>query len=114
MPNDEERVNDVVGKWFDLKIIGAQNNGKNSGLLIEIPNDIKKYYIHRYEKDGKEIPIIPHITLSIPNDSKNRYTRDLNFKKLDKPVVVKGRFGYCIEKVLDDKTSRYITFEKVL
>lgn len=23
LPNDEERVNDVVGKWFDLKIIGA-------------------------------------------------------------------------------------------
>lgn len=94
LPNDDERVNDVIGKWFTLKIVGYQNNGKNSGLLIEIPDEI--------------------ITLSISNDSKNRYTRDLNFKKLDKPVVVKGRFGYCIEKVPDDKTSRYITFEKVL
>ncbi len=113
-PKEDEKINDVVGKWFTLRIIGVANNGKNSGALIEIPNNIKKYYIHSSEKDGKEIPIIPHITLSISNDSKNRYTKDLNFKKLDKPVVVKGRFGYCIEKVPDDKTSRYITFEKVL
>lgn len=114
LPNDDERVNDAIGKWFTLKIVGYQNNGKNSGLLIEIPDEIKKYYIHKYEKDGKEIPIIPHVTLSISSDSKNRYTRNLNFKKLDKPVLVKGRFGYCIEKVPDGKTTRYMTFEKVL
>lgn len=114
LPKEDEKINDVVGKWFTLRIIGVANNGKNSGALIEIPNNIKKYYIHRSEKDGRETPIIPHVTLSISNDSKNRYTKDLNFKKLDKPVVVKGRFGYCIEKVPDDKTSRYITFEKVL
>lgn len=70
--------------------------------------------MHRYEKDGKEIPIIAHMTLSISNDSKNRYTRDLDFKMLDKPIEVTGRFGYLIEEVPDDKTSRYITFEKVL
>lgn len=114
LPNKDERINDVVGREYTLKIIGIKNNGKNSGLLIEIPDEIKKYYLHRYEKDGKEIPIIPHMTLSISKDSKNRYTRDLNFKMLDKPIEVTGRFGYLIEEVPDDKTSRYIIFEEVL
>lgn len=113
LPDRNERINDVVGKEFILKIIGIANNGKNSGVLIEIPQEIKKYYLHRYEKDGKEIPIIPHMTLSISKDSKNRYTRDLDFKMLDNSINVKGKFGYLIEEVPDDKTSRYITFEKV-
>ncbi len=114
LPNKNERINDVVGQKYTLKIIGLKNNGKNSGGLIEIPDEIKKYYLHRYEKDGKEIPIIPHMTLSISKDSKNRYTRDLDFKMLDKPIEVSGRFGYLIEEVPDDKSSRYIIFEKVL
>ena len=112
LPNKDERINDVVGEEYTLKIIGSANNGKNSGVLIEIPNEIKKYYLHRYEKDGKEIPIIPHMTLSIMNDAQNRDTRDLNFKMLNNPIEVKGKFGYCIEEVPDDKTSRYITFKK--
>ncbi len=113
LPNKDERINDVVGKEFTLKIIGIANNGKNSGVLIEIPTPIKKYYLHRYEKEGKEIPIIPHMTLSIAKDAQNRYTRDLDFKMLDNPIEVKGKFGYCIEKIPNDKTSRYITFQKV-
>lgn len=114
LPNSDERINDVVGKGYFLKIIGIANDGKNSGVLIEIPKEIKKYYIHRYEKEGKEIPIIPHLTLSISKGSKNRYTRDLEFKSLDEPITICGRFGYCIEEIPDDKTTRYITFEEVL
>ncbi len=113
LPNKDERINDVVGRKYTLKIVGIENNGKNSGVLIEIPDEIKKYYLHRYEKDGKEIPIIPHMTLSIAENSKNRYTRDLDFKTLDEPIEITGRFGYLIEEVPEDKTSRYITFEKV-
>lgn len=41
LPKEDEKINDVVGKWFTLRIIGVANNGKNSGALIEIPNDIK-------------------------------------------------------------------------
>lgn len=52
--------------------------------------------------------------LSLAKDAQNRYTRDLNFKILNNPIEVKGKFGYLIEKIPDDKTSRYITFEKVL
>ena len=114
LPNNDERINDVVGKEFELKIIGIANNGKNSGVLIEIPNNIKKYYINRYEENGKEISVISHMTLSISSDSKNRYTRDLDFKPLKEPIKVRGRFGYCIENVLGDKTSRYVTYKKVL
>lgn len=114
LPNSDERINDIVGKEFSLEIIGIANNGKNSGVLIEIPNELKKYYIHRYEEDGKEIPIIPHLTLSISKKSKNRYTRDLDFKPLNERVTIKGKFGYCIEQIPDDKTSRYITFKEVL
>ena len=42
LPNSDERINDIVGKEFFLDIIGIANNGKNSGVLIEIPNELKK------------------------------------------------------------------------
>ncbi len=40
LPNKDERINDVVGEEYTLKIIGSANNGKNSGVLIEIPKNI--------------------------------------------------------------------------
>lgn len=114
LPDANKRINDVVGKSFPLKIIGIANNGKNSGVLIELSEEVKKYYDHYYVQDGKVINIIPHLTLSISKDSKNMYTRDLDFKMLKEPITITGTFGYCIEPIPDDKNSRYITFKKVL
>ena len=102
-------LNDIVGNDITIKIIGFKNNGKNSGLLVEIPDEYKKYYNHYDENNNL---IIPHITLSISKDSNNRYTKDLKYELFNKPIIISGKFGYCIEKNVGDKNSRYITFKE--
>ena len=109
-----ERINDVVGKEVNLKIIAKGNDGRNSGLLVEIPESYKKYYRHRYKKDGQIIRIIPHITLSLSNDSTPKETRNINFTPIDEPVEVKGKFGYYVSKYIDGKKELKIVYEKVL
>lgn len=106
-PSYEEIFNDIVGKFFEIKIIGYACDGKNSGFEIEIPHDLKKYYIH-HEYKNRNIPIIPHITTSISLDSKPVNTKNLEFIPLEKPVMIKGRFGYWI----NDNGEEYLSFEK--
>ena len=113
-PFPNERINDVVGKEIELKVIGKGNDGRNSGLLIEIPEEYKKYYRHRYKKDGEIIKIIPHLTLSLSNDSTPKETRDIEFNPIDEPIVIKGKFGYYVSEYVDDKKELKIVYEKVL
>lgn len=109
LEENNKSLNDILGNNVTIKIIGFKNDGKNSGLLVEIPAEYKRYYNH-YDENNKLIP--PHITLSISKDSKNRYTKDLKYELFDKPIILTGKFGYCIEKNIDDKDSRYITFKE--
>ncbi len=100
-PNKDEIFNDIVGKSFEIEIIGYGNNNKNSGFSVKLPNELCKYYI---EKDS-----IPHITASIAKGEKPINTRYLNFKKIDKPYKVIGTFGYWI---IDEENKEYLSFEK--
>lgn len=113
-PFPNERINDVVGKEIILKVIGKGNNRRNSGLLIEIPYEYRKYYRHRYKKDGEIIRIIPHLTLSLSDDSTPKETRDIEFDSLREPIMVKGRFGYFVSEYIDGEKKTYITYEEVL
>lgn len=113
-PYPDERINDVVGEEVELKVIGKGNNGRNSGLLVELPYEYKKYYRHRFKQNGKNIRIIPHLTLSLSEDSTPKETRDVKFELLSEPVKVKGRFGYYVSEFINGKKELSITFEKVL
>lgn len=106
-PNYEEIFNDIVGKFFEVEIIGYACDGKNSGFEIRVPQGLQKYYIH-HEYNNRNKPIIPHITTSISLDSKPINTKDLNFISLENPVKVKGRVGYWI----NDNGEEYLSFEK--
>jgi hypothetical protein len=106
-PKDNEIFNDIVGKEFDMYLIGYANDGMNSGFEIELTKELKPYYIN-YDEINTTTLKKPHITASLSNEAEAVNTKNLNFIKLPQKYKVKGRFGYWIED--DDK--EYLSFKK--
>ena len=99
-PSDEEIFNDIVGKSYEIELIGYGSNGMNSGFLVKLPEELNNYYL----SDAR-----PHITASLADGAKGNDTKDLNFKRLDKTYKINGRFGYWI---MDDDGKEYKSFNK--
>ena len=93
---------EIVGKEYSVKVIGYGADDNNSGFQVELPQEIKQYYVNRKTvKNGSEIPrveeIIPHITVSIAQGAKPIDTGNLDFKKIEESFYIKGRMGYFLE-----------------
>ena len=106
-PNKKEIFNEIIGQTFSMYLIGCGNDNQNSGFEIELSEELKPYYIN-YDEQNPSILKIPHITASLSNDAEAVNTKNLNFHKLPKKYLIKGRFGYWIEE--DDQ--EYLSFEK--
>ena len=96
-PSNEEIFNDIVGKTFEVYLVGYANDGMNSGFEILLPEELKKYYIN-FDEDNPCVLKIPHITASLKQGAKASNTKNLKFNKLDKPVKINGRFGFWIKE----------------
>ncbi len=87
----EKYPDEIMGKEFKVKIVGYGADEKNSGFLVEIPQELKKYY---------KGSISPHITVSLGEVSgvkgKAVNTSKLDFKPLEKSIEIVGNFGYFI------------------
>lgn len=105
-PDAEEIFNDIVGKTFEITIIGYGNDGFNSGFAISLPDELLPYYIN-YEDDNKILLRTPHITTSLAIDAKEANTKNLNFKPLEKPIKIKGTFGYWLK----DGNRKYLSYK---
>ena len=103
-PEDSEIFNEIVGKSFDLYLIGYGNDGKNSGFKILLPKKLLKYYINY---DNNHNLKVPHITASIKEGEKASNTMYLDFKPLRKKVKITGKFGYWIK----DGENEYLSYE---
>ena len=106
-PNDDEIFDELVGKEIEVLIIGYGNDGQNSGFEIQLPDDIIPYYIN-YVDGYPDKLIKPHITSSLAVGAKASKTRDLVFQRLERPIKVKGVFGYWIK----NDNEEHISFEK--
>lgn len=106
-PNDDEIFDDIVGREVEVLIVGYGCDGSNSGFEIQLPDEIASYYIN-YDESNPDDLKIPHITASLAEGAKASNTKNLIFKKLANPVVVKGRFGYWIKE--DNK--EYLSYER--
>lgn len=106
-PNNEEIFDELVGQEIEVLIVGYGNDGKNSGFEIQLPDDIMPYYINYGDNEQGEL-IKPHITTSLAIGAKAANTKNLNFKKLDTPIRIKGTFGYWIKK----DGQEYKSFDK--
>lgn len=98
--------NEVIGKEVNVSIVGYACDGNNSGFQIDFSNNLKKYF-KNFDKNGKLK--IPHITTSLSKDGKAVFTANLDFKKLDNPILIKGKFGYFIR----ENEKSYVSFAKV-
>lgn len=74
------------------------------------PEELKKYYIN-YDEQNPTILKVPNITVLLAEGTKASNTKNLNFKPLEKPVKLVGRFGYWI-KVKNDEYLSYEPYSK--
>lgn len=107
-PNDNEIFNEIVGKEFELYLIGYGNDGENAGFEVELSEELKPYYINYDEDDNSKIKI-PHITSSLADNAKAMNTKNLVFNKLPKKYKIKGTFGFWLE---DEEGNKTLSFEK--
>ena len=103
-PLEDEVFNELVGKKFEIYIIGYGNDGKNSGFEIKLPKELEKYYIN-FDNEGNLK--IPHITASLADGAKASNTKNLKFERFSTPVKVTGTFGFWIKE--NDK--EYLSYD---
>ena len=97
LPKKDEIFNQLVGKEFDVFLTGYACDGRNSGFSVQFTGDIDDYYINFEETDSSKLKR-PHVTTSIAPGSKPMNTKDLDFVQFEKPVKVKGKFGYWVKE----------------
>lgn len=107
-PNENEIFNDIVGKYFEIIVIGYGNDGFNSGFEVIIPDELKPYYIN-YDEQNPTILKTPHITASLAEDATANNTQNLKFELLTNPIKIKGRFGYWIK----ENENEYLSFNPI-
>ncbi len=96
-PTNNEIFNEIVGKTFEVYLIGYGNDGQNSGFEILFPNELKDYYIN-YDEENPTTLKVPHITASLAEGAKAVNTKNLKFSPLKKHIKLIGKFGYWIKE----------------
>lgn len=96
----EQYPEELIGKEFNVKIIGYASDGKNSGFQVELPEELKPYYKNQ---NG------PHITVSLGEvdgiKGKAVDTGTLNFEPIEEPFEIPSKLGYFVYgkgKVMDN------------
>lgn len=105
-PSNNEIFNEIVGQVFEVYLIGYGNDGQNSGFEILLPEELREYYIN-FDEQNPDVLKVPHITASLAEGAKASNTKNLDFKPLEKPIKLNGKFGYWIK----DENNEYLSFE---
>ena len=105
-PTPDEIFNDIVGRTFEVYLIGYGSDGQNSGFEILFPDELKDYYIN-YDEQNLTVLKTPHITASLAEGAKASNTKNLNFIPLEKPIKLVGRFGFWIK----GENEEYLSYE---
>lgn len=105
-PNNNEIFNEIVGQVFEVYLVGYGNDGQNSGFEILLPEELREYYIN-FDEQNPDVLKVPHITASLAEGAKASNTKNLDFKPLEKPIKLIGKFGYWIK----DENNEYLSFE---
>ena len=106
-PTENEIDNNILGQYFEVKLIGYANDNNNSGFMILLDDKIKNHYKNKL--NGKTIP--PHITCSIAKEKSPIDTSNLVFNLLEKPITVKGRYGYYVK---DENGKCYVSYKPII
>lgn len=85
---------DLLGQEMKFKVVGYGNDGKNEGLLVKL---VYETFEHGKAKELYSKIKIPHITVSVSEISRARYTSDLDFINIDNNIIISGRFGVMLD-----------------
>lgn len=97
-PEAEQLRLDQLGSNARIIGIGYGNDGRNEGLLVRVEADDP---VVQEACDALEVP---HITLSIAPGAHAKDTAGLEFRPLDEPIELTGRYGLYVQgKVVDQK-----------
>lgn len=113
LPKDNEIFNNLIGKNFEVTLIGYGNDGMNSGFEVALPTELVPYYIN-YDEQNPKVLKVPHITASLAEGAEACNTKNLKFKALKKPIKIIGKFGYFIEEENDNYLSYDPFYEKII
>ncbi len=105
-PTSEEIFNELVGRSFDVYLVGYGCDGQNSGFEVLLPEELQEFYIN-FEEEGTGVLKKPHITASLGEGATAVNKKRLDFKPLEKPVRIEGRFGFWIK----EENGEYLSYE---
>lgn len=105
-PDENEIFNDIVGQTFEMYLIGYACDGQNSGFALQLPPELIPYYIN-YDEQNPNFLKIPHITASLKEGATAANTKNLEFKPLEEPIKVTGRFGFWIK----EENREYVSYK---
>lgn len=98
-PKTEDKYNVIINKIYDIKVIGYGCDGENSGYLVELPEELKRYY-NNLDQNNNLKP--PHITMSMSRQGKAVNTANLDFEKIQ-PFKVRGVVKQVEREILQFK-----------
>ena len=78
----------------------------NSGFQISLPEELMPFYIN-YDEQNPDVLKVPHITASLAEGTKASNTKNLEFKPLEKPIRIVGKFGYWIK----DGNNEHLSYD---
>ena len=76
MPSSKELFSELLGRNFEIEILGYGYSENNSGFCIRLPKELESYYINT-NKSG--LYVLPHITCSRSVSGNSEDTKDLMF-----------------------------------
>jgi len=106
----------LLGREFELKVVGYYSDGKNSGFEVELPQELESVYtnVHNVE-NGAVVPSVekttPHITISMSEGAKASDTGMLPFEKIEEPFFIRCKPGFWVKTPNRDSM---VTFDHVL
>lgn len=107
LPKKDEIFNDIVGKYFDIEIIGYGYSETNSAICIRLPKELEKYYINTFEDEN----VLPHVTCSLCVDGESEDSKNIVFSYFEEYIKIIGRFGYYIK---DENGKAYVSYDKFM
>ena len=109
-PQDLEHFDDVMGKEVVIALTGYGSDSENSGFSVQLPEEIKKYFLNVDEQGNLKIP---HITTSLSEEGEAVNTMNLKFEDLEKPILIRGSFGAFVKEDEIEYVSFDITNEAI-
>lgn len=105
-PYNLDFFNKIIGTEVEIRLVGYACNGENSGFEVKLDKNYANFF-KNYDENRKLKT--PHITTSLSIEGKAKNTKDLKFEKLDREIVLKGRFGYFVK----EKNNSCVIFDKI-